>query len=828
MIIRILLLALFYVASLRAEVPAEAKSCFEWFGTLGFPDAKDARWAEVWSGHYFSQGGESKPEVLTFRGYVLEDTNDRFRVMPLDMLPGWLKRSKPDAAVHERVDFEERPFLEMAEGYLEKLRHPPKQFDRFGNKLSQRAEVFALAYVCWRKGKEALSQQLFDEAAKVPTYSRTPDGKERSVNMRESLEIEFGHQAMWDAVLRMGGGTLGENSWGGGGPLQPRAELLESFRRIVKLFPRCEHMDRAKSTIATLERMVAEDEKHPPMTQEQIEAMPLDKRIAELIWLLRDQNGHQMSQPGWCDVLGYAADGKSAGHQLIDIGYPAASALIEALTDERFSRSVGFHRDFHFSHTILTIGDCAQQILRRITSQDFYSPASTSGYMSNEEKMLAVQKAARVWWADYQKKGLKQMLVDSISEGKTSPHALVEQLKAADPTAVEPAILAGAAKASTDWQVRQFIGELDSIKSPQCTAALVGLMQNHGNIEVRLDAAARLLNREDPGALPVLLHEWSVYQSSKQSFDDPFETMADMLACHGSDRAVQALISGWETRNAGQRLKIVEKIGECMAQKPRTHSFDSPAVPRKPEDAALTRALALLVRALEDTTTNYGLSGGSRDLVYGEASIGDFALHSLHELDPDKFTFTPEAGRRQRNTERIAAANLWRKEHSQPLLPTPPPPGPKLPVADALKIVRVTIQGDPLPENNEIAKKLRALENTRFSAKMFPELLVWFAQIRPPGVTGLDLEASRESDLTGVEIVARVETGQTKSENDLEWSTRHSGHCGKQHLGNSSGGSSHSYVIKADYWDVFTEATAKALEQPPETDFIFKAALSQQ
>jgi hypothetical protein len=571
--------------------------------------------------------------------------------------------------------------------------------------------------------------------------------------------------------------------------------------------------------------MVAEEAKHPVLTQQQIDQLPLEKRIAELIWRLRDQNGQQMSQPGWCSVLGYG-DGESAGHQLVKIGYPAAPALIEALTDDRFSRSVGFHRNFHFSHTILTIGDCAQQILQEISGQGFYSPDSTSGNMSNEDKMLAVQKAARVWWDGYQKKGLKQMLVDDISSGQKSPHSLVEQLKKEDASAVEAAVLAGAAKAAADeWMARQFIDQLDALKSPQSITALAKIMKEHPKLEVRLDAAARLLNHDHPDTLNTLLHDWSAYPPAKEDHDEAFEAITDILACQGGDQAVQALASGWDARAARQRLIIVQQIGSCMAAKPRDHSFDSHARPRKPSPQAKERAVELLVHALEDTETSYGMTGGGSDLTLGEASIGDFALQALHQLDAAKYTFSPKAARRLRDTERITMANLWRKEHGQPLLPLPPPPGPKLPPAEALKIVRVSLEPADAPAADGITKKAQSLQGRSFAPETIPQLLLWFAQANLPGVRGLDIEASRENDLTGVEVYLRVHLGQPKNDDSPDWQIRHGGRAGEKQLGSSSGSSSHSNVVKPDKWEDFEEVVREALKQPPQTEFRFHAGL---
>jgi hypothetical protein len=651
-----------------ATLPDEARSNYDWFSTLGFPDVKDAKWAEVWHGSWF-QGEDRILQAQTLHGFVIKEDDDAFTVLTPDLTVRVLDKSKPGTAAHERIAFEERPFVPMAEAQLQALRNPPKDpSHRFGSHLGQKSEVFALSYFCWRRGEDDLAAKLHTEAEKLKTYWHDSAGQEQTTGMRESLEMELGHAAMWDAVLRMGGGSLSGNSWGGNGTLQPRSELLELFRRIIRLYPRCAHMERAKATVAMLKRMVEEDTKHPVLAPQQIAQLPPDERIAELVFRLRDQNGSQMSQPGWCDVFGYG-EGDSAAHQLLEIGYPAAPALIESLTDDRFSRSVGFHRDFQFSHTILTIGDCAQQILSRMTGQNFYSPGSTSGYMSNEDKMLAVQKAARAWHARYQEKGLKQMLVDDLSAGEISPHSLVEQLKAVDPSAVEAAVLAGAANASTDWIVRQFISQLDVINNEKSTVSLVNLMKTHAGLEVRLDAATRLLNRDHPEALPAVLHEWSGYHGGTGGFDHPFDTLTDILACHGSERAIQALVSGWAARPPDQRLRIVEAIGSCMGEKPRDNNFDSNAKPRPPSAAARLLAIELLVLALEDTETNYGISGGR---AYGEDSIGDFALYSLHQMDAAKYTYSPKVDRRQREAERIAAANLWRKENGKPLLAPPP------------------------------------------------------------------------------------------------------------------------------------------------------------
>jgi hypothetical protein len=807
-----------------AEISPEARQCYEWFSTLGFPDVTEAKWAEVTQTYDSFHGDENGVKKL--HGFIVSETGKDFSILLPDLTTKTMLRAVSNVEFQIRGTFEKRLFPAWAAEQLQALQNPPKDgFRRFGAHLGHKAEVFALSYFCWRRGEDDLAAQLYAEAQKLE--NRVLSWQEVKVvpNMREALEIGLGHASMWDAVLRMGGGSLSGNSWGGSGPLQPRTEVLEAFRRLVRLFPRCEHIERAKATIAMLERMVKEDAKHTALTQQQIDQLPLEKRIAELIWRLRDQNGHQMSQPGSCDVFGYFSE-QTAAHQLLKIGYPAAPALIEALTDDRFSRSVGFHRNFYFSHTILTIGDCAQQILERLTGQDFYAPDSTSGYMSNEDKMLAVQKAARAWWATYEKKGLSQMLVDDISSGKKPPHPLVEQLKQADASAVETAVLAGAAKASEDWMTYQFIDEIASLKTPKATEALQKLMKSHAKTEVRLAAASRLFNQDHPDALPAILHEWSTYKPLSRGHDDVFDTMINILAGTGSDRAIQALASRWDASNASQRIQMIEAIGTRMRPEPVSGAHSTTKQRPLPAEAR-ERGIELLVHALEDTQACYGMSGGRGDYNYSNPRICDHALWALHEVDGSQFTFSPKASRRLRESERISAANRWRKEHGKSLLPAPPPPGPKLPPADAVRIVRVRLLPEQ-PEAAEIAKKVQSLEGTRLAPETLPQLLVWFATSNLNTARGLDIEASRENDLTGVEILLRVHLGQPKAKESPDWQTHHSVSSGEKRLGNSSGSASHAYVIKPEHWEDFQDAARDALQQPPDTDFHLDLGLSRE
>lgn len=656
---RFLPLLLVFLAGVRsapAQVSEEALQCFKWFSTLGYPEVKAPRWAEIWYDYYWDTGDGTPLRAVTTHGFIMSEAEAEFTVLRLDLTQRTLTKSKPGTPAHRRVAFEERSFLDMARQQLDELEHTPRpDINRFDARLNHKAEVFFLAYACWQRGEEGLAASLYTQAQKL---DHTYIADRKAVSMQEALEIDLGHAAMWDAVLRCGGGRLGTDNWRNTELLEPRAGVLEAFRRVVRLFPRCAHVERAKQSAAMLERMIEEDKRHVTLSQEQIDKLPQDQRIAELVWLLRDQNGHQMSQPGGCDVFdGWAEKGVSPAHQLFAIGDAAAPALIAALTDERFSRSVGFHRDFRFSHAILTVGECARQILNCMTGQDFRSPGPASGTMSDEDHMRGAQKVAQAWWEESQQKGKKQMLVDSISAGKTPPHRLVQQLKEEAPNEVTEAVLQGADRAQEAWLAYQFVSELAVLKSPAATQRLVKFMQKDHRLRVRLNAAASLLKQGHPDALTSVFDEWVGYPAEGDNgMRDGFGQTVDLLLASGDDLALNKLLERWAKRSVPERLEIVRKLGAWFGVTggAQLHAGDKSRLV-SPQGKAMV--VEFLVQSLEDVEVPLG-SGGPR--------VCDVSLWALHQIDPAKYACSPQASQSERDAERKSAANVWRQDHRLP------------------------------------------------------------------------------------------------------------------------------------------------------------------
>src|SRR5262249_17630991 len=133
-----------------------------------------------------------------------------------------------------------------------------------------------------------------------------------------------------------------------------------------------------------------------------------------------EQTGFQWSQPGWCDIFrNLAGDESTPAHQLVNLGYDAVPELIKVLGDQRFTRAVGYGRNFFFSHHVLTVGECGQTILERISGlslrEPIYSKDIQTKDMPEPEK---VKVEANAWYVELRTKGEKQWLIETVRRGK--------------------------------------------------------------------------------------------------------------------------------------------------------------------------------------------------------------------------------------------------------------------------------------------------------------------------------------------------------------------------------------------------------------------------
>jgi hypothetical protein len=406
--------------------------------------------------------------------------------------------------------------------------------------------------------------------------------------------------------------------------------------------------------------------------------MTVQERVAELIFQLRDQNGEQRSQPGRCDVFLDPRKEKSPAHQLVKLGFDAVPALIDALGDRRLTRSVGFHRDFYFSHYALTVADCARAVLAQIAARDFYR----WGTISTEESSEAARREARAWWEQVQKKGEKQVLVDGVESDDVNCLAQAERLLAKFPDAALPAIAHCAPKA-TLWERQQLIDLAAEVKGESPVPFLLQEMNQDPDLDCRVAAARGLASHDHRESLEAMIAEWKKLSAMRTNKGDDaidgsaVQNLIGFLAGSGSPDAVRALSEGLQKHSVNDRLAVVSAFGPSGNVRVFSIGAGGSIKPVEAKDGG--KALAdviedLLVRALDDSEQRMGVSATWGDKSFSDPRIGDVAGHVLWTRWPKKYTFDISASTAVRDRQRLELKNVWRKEHGLPPLEQPKPP----------------------------------------------------------------------------------------------------------------------------------------------------------
>jgi len=331
----------------------EDRKLLEWFNTLGYAGnlAIDPLVRiTVLEDKVVDRRDAGGPQL----GFLLSEQGGRFKVLLLSLTT----RSFPKSDVRmERVELADfaREVVAGNDG------------DSVADLESK--DIFVLAHACADAGLEQLAHDMI---VKARAASREPD------HFQEALAYDF---AFWDLFNTLTDYRLGA----------PRAEVRDRLKRLVNNFPHFdEGIELARDTQQTLSRMVDEDRRLAKRTSPKT-ALEGEARIRELIFSLRDEAGFQFSQPGSVEFLGPFSAPTSPANQLLAAGYAAVPQLIEALENTRLTRGVYYRTSPRY---VVTIGECAAQILQRISGESFYLIDSRGRFNPK-----ATKARAEAWWA---------------------------------------------------------------------------------------------------------------------------------------------------------------------------------------------------------------------------------------------------------------------------------------------------------------------------------------------------------------------------------------------------------------------------------------------
>jgi hypothetical protein len=635
---------------LPAVEPEAVEDALAWFEQLGFPNVKDCPYVRV----ELQDPGTMEnglPRVRTDDGFLLSDSDGEFEVFfggSVQRGPGfWIgqplrvvtfKKGKQGTKALDVADYTRLDLKAEARKSVEALRlFDDRETFSTVNFLAPRAAAFVLARNCRQNGLNGAAEDLLAEACKLKMAPKTRAPNE--IPFQTVLARHMGEVLIGRAVLDFEDPETSYRGWGGiRGPVMSRAELVSVFGKLAKNFPR----NGLDNTVRILQRMTVEDAAHQPKS---IGQMSESGQIEEWIFRLRDQPGWTFSTKSSCEIFSHAwllhppdkVPLKYPADHLRHFGFAAVPQLIDALDDDRFCRAIEEGRRSYRPQKVLTIGDCARQILEAIAHRNFRADLST-GKKSIAEENRETGKMIRDWWTEVQSKGEAAVLVEGVRMGNWSSMAQGRRLLEAYPGVAAEAIMAGV-RSAKDGLVRNYLVQLLSgAKDDGSGKFLRETMTGAPSLDMRLAAARALLQRGSDDALPAMIAEWKrITSDSSVKSEDIQRSLSDLghfLAWSGRPDAIEALAAGLPMCPVRTRLDVINDF-----------DFKKFVAARRPHlsisDATISDGLveALLILALDDRERRKGFSMSSDAHNISDPKICDMAAMKLAERWPEKYAF---------------------------------------------------------------------------------------------------------------------------------------------------------------------------------------------
>jgi hypothetical protein len=349
------------------EVPGGMAEAFAMLDALGTPDTTACSFVEV----VRSQRERFDPKSAF--GFLMDETGGTFTVWLIDLEVKQFRQDRGASYAHADLAAHAKHVMDSAVNNDHLVDWNP---------LGVRSYLISLARELSRRGQDDLARTCCSTASSLrPSRGggRLGDGTLRGT-IKEEVETAW----IWRAMLACGEADM------------DRSDLLDGFRRYLKSFPDGRFVKEAQDMAQELERMVQEDIRHRQENRA-IETMTDAEKIEDLVYQLREQNGHQLMVPGHASAMASRRSGNAAW-QLAAIGYAAVPRLIAAIDDRRPTRTVGCWRDFVFSHYVLRIGDCAVEILEQIAGRQFFASSGSFSYMLKDGMEKRVRAEVMKWW----------------------------------------------------------------------------------------------------------------------------------------------------------------------------------------------------------------------------------------------------------------------------------------------------------------------------------------------------------------------------------------------------------------------------------------------
>lgn len=644
----------------------ENQQLFEWFDQLGFQDLTKLPVVKVPrdSSHdtlpHYRYGflGQQTDEQATVH-FIYLGQHD-FSMLTKDGEPGpGTQLTKTELAEFANAvlkDYENTISLERSDP----LRH-------FGSRLNEGSEFIVLARVCAAREQPELARKLIDAAEELLNKFHSPTQPAKT--LQKLFADDLAKEEMWSIIEAFGDTDIS------------RKQLLDRTERMLKNYPESSYESRAKETVKILRQMVAEDQAH--QTPQNFDKLSTKEKVAELIFQLRDQRGVQISQPGRCDIffgdnldelckiLGTEPPPPSPAKQLVDIGLEAVPQLLDALDDQRFTRSVGYHRNFYFSHSVLRVSHVAETILEKIGNHDFRPPSG-----SGDED---IRKEVQQWWDEVQEKGELPVLIKATKRGNYNSPPNARYLVKKYPGSAVDAIAIGIQNSEAPWVRRELIEAAGQLGKP-AASIFEGIIKNSPKRYVRITAAIELVKIKPDLAVDAMIAEWKAVTSEHARSPSTMQRLKtherDLIAFLASSKsldAIKALRDQYEVYPVAVRFELATAFG-TSEQSVSYSGIGAGVSLNVPDELPVMDAEhekvieSLLINAMADPSRRVGLAGNWDGYEFEDPRICDVAGFVLAKRLPDKYSFDPSAKPDVVEQQRIRVINQWRKENGMELL----------------------------------------------------------------------------------------------------------------------------------------------------------------
>ena len=444
--------------------------------------------------------------------------------------------------------------------------------------------------------------------------------------------------AIWNAIL-----AVGE-------PENSRETLLNKFKAVVEKFPGSPHVKTAKKYASILESMIREDREHKTLTDEQFQQLTPDNQARELIFQIRDQNGRQYMQPGYCNIfdVGLFPDrGDSPAHKPREMGVDAIPALIESVEDPELSRCVEYWRDFTYSHHVLTVGHCSVAILEEISGQRFFNRQYNNPVASPGTKQTIEE-----WWKATGRDGYHASLFKLAEIAGSDSAQAARQLARVTPEAAVDAISKAIPRCHNSGVRYDLVNIAAGIKSPESTL-LLATIKNSPDTDLSSwwQAISELWDRGEPNILDDIIVEWRRLHPSAQQArsggerkEDAITSIIARLASTGSPQAIAELGKDLDTRSLTQRSCVLFAFAIVKEDHGGGLSGGGlyPRVGCCPEslsDEALKLVEQIAGASLCETKSHRGLTLNWDDHQISEPRLCDIAAYVLVTRLPATYSF---------------------------------------------------------------------------------------------------------------------------------------------------------------------------------------------